>query len=99
MDAAIEQLQALLELESRHDELLDRLAELDQRVTEALARCQTPRPLGPDAGLGGEDRAERLAAAREAVVHGAAQGAGENGEPGRAERDGSSREKKCLRVP
>ena len=42
MDAAVEQLQTLLELEARHEELLQRLAELDQRVTGVLAQCQAP---------------------------------------------------------
>ncbi len=42
MDAAVEQLQTLLELETRHDELLERLAELDQRVAGVLAQCQGP---------------------------------------------------------
>lgn len=36
-------LQALLDLESRHDELLDRLDELDQRVTKTLAECAALR--------------------------------------------------------
>lgn len=40
MDAAVEQLQTLLELEARHEELLDRLAELDKRVAGVLAQCQ-----------------------------------------------------------
>jgi len=44
MDAAVEQLQTLLDLEARHDELLDRLAELDQQVAGVLARCQASIP-------------------------------------------------------
>jgi hypothetical protein len=40
MDAAVEQLQTLLQLEAKHDELLERLAELDQRVAGVLAQCQ-----------------------------------------------------------
>jgi len=44
MDAAVEQLQTLLELEARHDELLDRLAELDKRVVGMLAQCQASAP-------------------------------------------------------
>jgi hypothetical protein len=44
MDAAVEQLQTLLDLEARHDELLDRLAELDQRVVGVLTRCQASIP-------------------------------------------------------
>lgn len=37
MDGSIVQLQTLLELDARHDELLDRLDELDRRVAQALA--------------------------------------------------------------
>ena len=44
MDAAAEQLQTLLELEARHEELLDRLADLDKRVVEVLAQYQTSHP-------------------------------------------------------
>lgn len=33
-------LEMLLELDSRHDELLDRLADLDKRVKTVLAHCQ-----------------------------------------------------------
>lgn len=40
MDATVEQVQTLLELEARHDELLARLAELDERVARVLAQCQ-----------------------------------------------------------
>ena len=43
MDAAVQQLQTLLELEARHEELLDRLAELDNRVVEVLAQYQGSR--------------------------------------------------------
>lgn len=38
MDAAT-QLEALLDLEARHDELLERLDELDRRVEKVLAEC------------------------------------------------------------
>ena len=38
MDTAA-QLQALLDLEARHEELLDRLDELDHRVEEVLGEC------------------------------------------------------------
>jgi hypothetical protein len=38
MDAQSGHLKALLDLESRHDELLDRLAELDRRVEQVLAQ-------------------------------------------------------------
>jgi hypothetical protein len=44
MDAADEQLQTLLELEARHDELLDQLDDLDRRVTGVLAQYQASRP-------------------------------------------------------
>jgi len=40
MDPAVEQLQLVLDLEARHDELLDRLDELDKRVARVLAECQ-----------------------------------------------------------
>ena len=36
MDSSTLQLQTLLELDARHDELLDRLDELDRRVAQAL---------------------------------------------------------------
>ena len=38
MDAQSGHLQALLELEARHDDLLHRLADLDQRVQQVLAQ-------------------------------------------------------------
>lgn len=38
MDAPSGHLQAILELEARHDDLLERLADLDQRVQQVLAR-------------------------------------------------------------
>lgn len=37
MDAQYGHLQTILELEARHDDLLDRLAELDRRVQQVLA--------------------------------------------------------------
>jgi hypothetical protein len=36
-------LEALLDLEARHDELLDRLDELDDRVSKTLAECAALR--------------------------------------------------------
>jgi tetrahydromethanopterin S-methyltransferase subunit G len=39
MDALPKHLQALLDLEARHDDLLDRLDELDKRVEQVLAQC------------------------------------------------------------
>ncbi len=47
MDAAVEQLQMLLELKARHDELLERLDDLDRRVAGVLAACQSPRAAEP----------------------------------------------------
>lgn len=41
MDAAAEQLALLLDLDARHDDLLRRLEELDQRVADTLAEYQT----------------------------------------------------------
>ncbi len=35
-------LKMLLDLDSRHDELLDRLADLDKQVSNVLAQCQAP---------------------------------------------------------
>lgn len=41
MDPAAEQLALLLDLDARHDDLLERLEELDQRVANALAEYQS----------------------------------------------------------
>ena len=57
MDAAVEQLQTLLDLEARHDELLDRLAELDQRVAGVLSRCQASIPAAQATPSDGSDQA------------------------------------------
>lgn len=43
MDAAA-QLEALLDLEARHDELLEKLDALDRRVETVLAECLRGRP-------------------------------------------------------
>ncbi len=40
MDAAFDQLHTLLDLEARHDDLLRRLDELDQRINAVLAEYQ-----------------------------------------------------------
>ena len=40
MDGSVEQLRLVLDLEARHDDLLDRLAELDKRVLRVLEECQ-----------------------------------------------------------
>mgnify|MGYP000238803785 CR=1 FL=1 len=39
-----EHLQTILDLESRHDQLLDLLADLEKRVARVLAECQSARP-------------------------------------------------------
>jgi len=39
MNALASQLETLLELEARHDQLLDRLDDLDRRVERVLAEC------------------------------------------------------------
>jgi len=39
MDAFTSQLETLLELDARHDDLLERLEELDRRVEQVLADC------------------------------------------------------------
>lgn len=41
MDAAAQQLALLLDLDARHDDLLRRLDDLDQRVAHALAEYQS----------------------------------------------------------
>ncbi len=46
MDAETGQLQALLELEARHDDLLERLAELDARVEQTLKQYAPQRRQG-----------------------------------------------------
>ncbi len=43
MDSATSHLELLLELEARHDELLQRLAELDKRVEKVLAESVPAR--------------------------------------------------------
>jgi hypothetical protein len=37
------QLELLLDIEARHEDLLNRLAELDKRVEKTLAECQVYR--------------------------------------------------------
>jgi hypothetical protein len=44
MDSASATLDLLIDLESRHDELLMRLDELDKRVQNVLTDWQAPRP-------------------------------------------------------
>ena len=48
MDTATEQLEKLLDLDARHDELLRQLDELDQRVEQTLKQFQ-PSAAEPDA--------------------------------------------------
>lgn len=43
MSSAEQQLTALMDLDARHDDLLKRLTELDERVAAALASYQPPR--------------------------------------------------------
>lgn len=43
MDTPMPQLDLMMDLEARHEELLRQLAELDQRVEKALADCQVYR--------------------------------------------------------
>ncbi len=40
MKPIAEQLTALMDLDARHDDLLKRLEELDQRVASVLSQCQ-----------------------------------------------------------
>ncbi len=53
MDATSKHLEALLELEARHDDLLERLDELDRRVERVLAQFTSTghREGGPGAGV------------------------------------------------
>jgi len=44
------QLDHLLALETRHDDLLDRLEDLDKRVSRVLAEYQGARHSAPDGG-------------------------------------------------
>ncbi len=44
MALPLEHAQAILDLEARHDELLELLAELEQRVASVLAQYQVGRP-------------------------------------------------------
>jgi len=48
MDALTGQLEALLDLEARHDDLLERLDALDKRVERVLADCLPEKARGPD---------------------------------------------------
>jgi len=51
MDHQAPPLDLLLDLDSRHDDLLKRLDELDHRVAKILAECQAVRAtLSPAAG-------------------------------------------------
>ncbi len=47
MDATSTSFDLLRELESRHDELLVRLDELDKRVEKTLIECQALRVVSP----------------------------------------------------
>jgi hypothetical protein len=56
MDTQTLQLDLLLELEARHEELLRQLIDLDQRVEKTLAECQVyrirPQQAAADARIG-----------------------------------------------
>jgi hypothetical protein len=47
MDTPTGQLDLLMDLEARHEDLLRQLSELDQRVEKALAECQVYRTGAP----------------------------------------------------
>jgi hypothetical protein len=47
MDARVPQLDLLMDLEARHEELLLRLDELDKLVEKTLAECQVYRTRPP----------------------------------------------------
>lgn len=49
MDTAASHLESLLELEARHEELLERLDDLNQRVEKVLAECAPAREGEPAA--------------------------------------------------
>jgi len=49
MDDRTSYFDTLADLETRHDELLEQLAELDRRVAKVLADCQTGRREGESA--------------------------------------------------
>lgn len=48
LDAARSQLEMLLDLDARHDDLLERLDELDRRVERVLVECTPARGLAAD---------------------------------------------------
>ncbi|MBN2477622.1 MAG: hypothetical protein JXB62_23645 [Pirellulales bacterium] len=51
MDDGCSQLNLLLDLETRHEDLLERLDELDKRVAQVLRQCQPARKdVGQTAG-------------------------------------------------
>ena len=51
MDDQADHLQALMELETRHEDLLGQLDELDKRVECVLRACQPARAAGDSDGL------------------------------------------------
>ncbi len=59
MDTQAAQLDLLMDIEARHDELMLRLEELDKRVERTLAECQRYR-----VGASGSSSSERGGAAR-----------------------------------
>jgi hypothetical protein len=56
MDTPDRHLEALLALEARHDDLLARLAELDNRVQTVLAECMPTRESQASGGGNDPDR-------------------------------------------
>ncbi len=58
MDTRAAQLDLLMDLETRHDDLMLRLEELDKRVERTLAECQRYR-----AGASGSSSSDRAASA------------------------------------
>jgi hypothetical protein len=48
MDSCTAQLDLLMDLEARHEDLLVRLDELDKRVAKTLAECQRYRITPPE---------------------------------------------------
>jgi hypothetical protein len=47
MDESVRQLQVLLDLDARHDDLLDQLDDLDKRVAQVLGEWMTGRSTPP----------------------------------------------------
>ena len=52
MDARTRRLELLLDLEARHEDLLERLEALDSQVQDVLSQCQKSRPWPPGSSEG-----------------------------------------------